>query len=428
MDNNVIQVLIFPAEGINAIELHDALSTCVNVRVFGATSVKRTGRYIFERLFEGLPGISDPDFLARFGDLIRENGIDLVFPTHDTVARFLVENADSVPCKLVSGDRYTADICRSKILTHKLFEDTDFVPVRYLRPDPAGLPCFSKPDEGQGAQGACFVKSIDAMERLDFDGCLVTEFLPGKEYTVDCLTDKDGKLRYVSPRTRDRMMGGVSVSGRTVEADERMLRMAETINDRLHFLGLWYFQVREDRDGNPKLMEISTRCAGSMVLTRARGINLPLLSVYAAMGRDIAVFDNGRDVEMERYFAGSYTISGLSYRTVYIDFDDTVTLNGKVNLNVIRFLYQCRNQGVRVVLLTKHIHDIRESLSRYAISEQLFSEIVPMEEGEHKSLHIKEKDAIFIDNMFAERLEVRKTCGIPVFDVDQVEFLLDRRN
>ena len=223
-------------------------------------------------------------------------------------------------------------------------------------------------------------------------------------------------------------MGGVSVAGRTLPVSDRIRRMAETINSRLHFLGLWYFQVREDKDGNIKLMEISCRCAGSMVLTRAKGINLPLLSVYTALGRDILCFDNGRNVEMERYFAGSYTVEGLSYSTVYIDFDDTVTLNGKVNLNVIRFLYQCRNEGKTVILLTKHIHDIHASLSRYAISESLFSRIVPMEEGERKSAKITTADAIFIDNMFAERLEVSKACRIPVFDVDQVEFLLDRRN
>ena len=428
MVDNPINVLIFPAEGINAVELHDALSTCVNIRLFGASSVRRTGRYVFEHYIPGLPAISEPGFLDRFNEILRENRIDLVFPTHDTVARFLVRNADGIASRIISGDLFTVEVCRSKIRTHDLFKDTDFVPLRHTPETPVGFPLFAKPDEGQGAVGACVVRDERELAGIDPDEYLITEYLPGEEFTVDCLTDDKGALRYVSPRTRTRTMGGVSVAGRTLPVSDRIRRMAETINSRLHFLGLWYFQVREDKHGNIKLMEISCRCAGSMVLTRAKGINLPLLSVYTALGRDILCFDNGRNVEMERYFAGSYTVEGLSYSTVYIDFDDTVTLNGKVNLNVIRFLYQCRNEGKTVILLTKHIHDIHASLSRYAISESLFSRIVPMEEGERKSAKITTADAIFIDNMFAERLEVSKACRIPVFDVDQVEFLLDRRN
>lgn len=430
MASQKINVLVFPAEGINAIELHDALSYCVNISLFGASSVQRHGRYIFENFIPGVPRITEDDFFDKFNDILHQNHINVVFPTHDTVAQFLVVNAGRVDATIISGDLFTTQICRSKIKTHDLFKDTGFVPVRYTGPDanPSDYPLFAKPDDGQGAVGARIIQDVHSLEGIDFEKTLVTEFLPGTEYTVDCLTDHKGELRYVSPRTRNRTMAGVSVSGKTVDTSEEIKHIAETINTRLHFLGLWYFQVREDVHGVLKLMEISARCAGSMVLTRAKGINLPLLSVYAAMGRDIAVFDNGRNVEMERYFTGSYSISGLQYDTVYIDFDDTITLNGKVNLNAIRFLYQCRNQGKKIVLLTRHIYDIRQTLSRYAISEGLFSDIVLLDDGKRKSECINPENAIFIDNMFAERLEVNSMLNIPVFDADQIEFLLDRRN
>lgn len=430
MSSQKINVLVFPSEGINAIELHDALSYCVNISLYGASSVKRHGRYIFENYISGIPNITEEGFIDKFNEILQKNQIDVVFPTHDTVAYSLVMNAGMITAKIISGDLFTAEICRSKIKTHDLFKDTGFVPERFYHPvsEKSIFPLFAKPDEGQGAVGACIIKDQQTLENLDFKRMLITEFLPGTEYTVDCLTDNNGDLRYVAPRTRDRMMAGVSVSGKTVDASEEIRQIAQTINSRLHFLGLWYFQVKEDKDGVLKLMEISTRCAGSMALTRAKGINLPLLSVYSAMGRDIAVFDNGFNVEMERYFTGSYTISGLQYDTVYIDFDDTITLNGKVNLNAIRFLYQCRNKGKNVVLLTRHIHDIHDTLMRYAISESLFSSIVSIDDGKQKSEYISPENAIFIDNMFAERLEVSRMLQIPVYDADQIEFLLDRRN
>ena len=43
-----INVLIFRGGEINSVELHDALSSCVNVKVFGASSVERHGKYIFQ--------------------------------------------------------------------------------------------------------------------------------------------------------------------------------------------------------------------------------------------------------------------------------------------------------------------------------------------------------------------------------------------
>ena len=430
MAPKTINVLVFPAEGMNAIELHDALSYCVNVKVWGASSVCRTGRYIFENYIDGIPNISEDGFLASFRNILGEHSIDIVIPTHDTVAQFLVQHAQDIPAKILSGDLTTVNVCRSKIKTHELFADDGFTPKRYsaASDETVSFPVFVKPDTGQGGQGASIVRTMDELRKVSFTDHLVTEYLPGKEFTVDCLTDFNGDLRHISLRTRERTMAGISVEGSTVPVSERVRSIANTINGRLRFLGLWYFQLREDVSGELKLMEVSTRCAGTMGLTRATGVNLPLLSVYTAMGQPISVTPNEMPVEMERYLTGSYRFKGLSYSRVYLDFDDTVTLHGAVNLNLIRYIYQCRNQGKSVILLTKHTSDILDTLDRLAISPKLFSEIIPIQDNDSKVPYISPENAIFIDNMFKERLEVQRAYHIPVFDVDAVEFLLDRRN
>ena len=430
MTAKTINALIFPAEGMNAIELHDALSYCVNVKVWGASSVCRTGRYIFENYIDGVPTIKEDGFFSAFRQILREHNIDVVFPTHDTVALFLVQHAEEVPSKIISGDLRTVSICRSKIKTHELFANEDFIPKRYYSPadEVISFPLFAKPDTGQGGQGASIIQSIEELGKVNFNDHLVTEYLPGKEYTVDCLTDFKGDLRHISLRTRDRTMAGISVEGTTVPVSDRVRSIANTINNHLHFLGLWYFQLREDNAGKLKLMEVSARCAGTMGLTRATGVNLPLLSVYTAMEQSVSVTPNEMSVDMERYLTGSYRFHGLYYSRVYLDFDDTVTLRGAVNLNLIRFIYQCKNQGKSIILLTRHVTDIYDTLDRLAISPKLFSEIIPVQDNDSKVRYVSPEDAIFIDNMFKERLEVQRAHHIPVFDVDAVEFLLDRRN
>ena len=418
-----VNVLIFPCES-NSNELHDALSYCFNVNVFGASSVSRHGKYIYKNYNCGLPYITAENFIPEFNAYLKKNQIDVVIPQHDTIALFLAEHASEIQAKIVQSNVQTNRVCRSKIKTHSLFADCDFVPVRYGSLDEVVYPAFAKPDVGEGGHGAFVARQRESFVGINFDEFLVTEFLPGKEYTVDCFTDRNGSLRYVSPRSRKRTMAGISVAGQTEPLSDEISRIANTINSRMAFEGLWYFQLREDSCGRLKLMEISVRCAGAMCLTRAKGINLPLLSIYTAMGQDVTVFDNGKNVEMDRTLISRYDLH-IDYQHVYIDFDDTITLRGSVNPLAMYFLYQCHNKGKKVYLLTRHIDDIYESLKKYAISTDLFDRIVHIKDGTSKAEYIDFKDSIFIDNMFKERLDVKERCGIPVFDADGFEFLLD---
>lgn len=422
-------VLIFPAGEINSAELHDALSHNVNVEVFGASSVDRHGAYIFKNYRGGLPFIGKDDFIEEFNKLIDEWKIDFVFPTHDTIALYLSENRDSIHAKIIVAQAQTALICRDKKETYELFADCDFCPKQYRAFDE--FPVFIKPREGQGAKGAYLIKSADDIPSdIVIDDYVISEYLPGDELTVDCLTDSKGKLCACLPRVRNRLMAGVCVAGEALPASREILDIAAAINSRLQFLGLWYFQLKKDSRGRYKLLEISTRCAGAMCLSRARGVNLPLLSVYAAMGKDVSVFENPYTPVMDRTLISRYKIN-YEYKTVYVDYDDTVVEGESVCLPVIRFLYQCRNQGKKIVLLTRHESDhddsVEQSLVSHAISPCLFDEIIKLSFEESKADYIDKDKAIFIDNAYSERKKIYDRLHIPVFDVEGIDVLLDWR-
>lgn len=422
-----IRVLVFPAGEINSVELHDALSTCVNIELYGASSVEKHGKYIYKNYINGLPLISDINFIPYLNELIANYNIDVIFPTHDTVAKYMIDYQESINAKVIAGDKNTTSICRSKIKTHQLFSDWAFIPKRYLSSNGINeFPVFIKPDESQGAIGSKVIYEKKELYDISFNDYLVTEYLPGEEFTIDCLTDNKGILKIISPRSRKRVMAGVSVAGRTEELTEEIELIAQVINTRLKFCGLWYFQIKKDKDKVFKLLEISTRCAGSMCLTRAKGVNIPLLSVYTALGYEIETFTNFYNVEMDRTLIGRYFID-YEYERVYLDFDDTITLNDQINLNTIRFIYQCKNKKKEIVLLTKHTLDLNETLMKFSISKSLFSKIIILNNNEDKINYIDPKSAIFIDNAFKERNSVFKKYGIPVFDVDGIEFLLDWR-
>lgn len=425
-----IRVLVFPAGEINSVELHDALSSCVNIELYGASSSDRHGGFVFQRYISGLPNISEAGFLDAFNAVLEENGIDVVIPTHDDVVLYLTRRRGLLRAKIAAGDARTAEICRDKRETYRLFEDMDFCPKVYDAPPEA--PVFIKPRRGQGGVGAQLLTDAGRSGRdIPLSDYVICEYLPGEEYTVDCFTDRNGRLLAALPRSRQRVFGGVTVRGRSEELTEEIGEIAEAINQRLRFLGLWYFQIKRGADGRFKLLEISARCAGTMCLSRAAGVNLPLLSVYAAAGRDVEILRNSFAVTVDRTLISRYQ-TDLRYRRVYIDLDDTILTRGKVHLPAIRFLYQCANKGTEAVLLTRHAADRGEpaelALRKARIARELFSEIVELPPERPKYAAIDPEGAIFIDNAFAERKAVHDHLGIPVFDVDGIEVLLDWRS
>lgn len=424
-----INVCVFPAEGENAIEICDALATCVNINVFGASSVARHGGFVYKNYTCNLPSIFDKNFDAEFQKYLLENKINIVFSTHDTVSLYLAEHKDKFSAIILNNDLYSAQVCRDKKKTYDLFKDCDFCPCIY--DNLSNLPCFIKPRVGQGAVGAKIIKNkSDISDQICLDDYVITEYLPGKEVTVDCLTELNGNLAAVLPRSRDRLQAGISISGTALHLSEEIHDIADVINQRLKFTGLWYFQLKADVNGKYKLLEVSMRCAGTMCLSRARGVNLPLLSVYTAMGMPISIIENPYNLKLDRAFISRYNID-YTYDTVYIDYDDTIIVRGKVCLPIIKFLYQCKNQNIKVILLTRHneCHNntLRDDLKAHCISDLLFDEIIELEKTDRKSDFINNRKSVFIDNAFQERKAVYEKHKIPVFDVDGIEVLLDWR-
>ena len=163
-----------------------------------------------------------------------------------------------------------------------------------------------------------------------------------------------------------------------------------------------------------------------MNLYRNLGVNFPLLTVYDLIGRDVEILPNDFEIEVDRALFNRYRI-GYEYNIVYIDFDDTIVVNGHVNPFMMMCLYSLINKGKKIVLLTRHEGNLPNTLSEHRISPTLFDQIIHLKSHEKKSSYVTKSKSIFIDNAFSERKEVMEICRIPVFDVDAVQSLLDWR-
>lgn len=419
-------ILVFPCGSEIGLEIHRSLKFSRHITLYGANSVDDHGRFVFENYDSGLPFFNEDGFIDELKALIKEHSIDAVYPAMDAVIAFLKDKEDELGCKVIAPSKEVTEICVSKIKTYNLLSESILVPKVYPSFEEVDqFPVFLKPDIGYGSRGVLKVSTIEeGQDHLSrYPTCLISEYLPGKEYTVDCFTDRNGKLLYHGARERKRVMNGISVN--TVPFEERKQEIAEiveTVNAKIPFSGAWFIQLKENSEGELALLEIAARLGGSSSLNRNLGVNFALLSVFNTFGLDVEVFTNGYAIELDRALDNKYKLS-ISYDTVYCDFDDCLIFGDKVNTQLLSFLYQCFNDRKKLILVTKHERDIHETLGQMRLNS-IFDEIIHLKSGERKYPHMTNKNSIFIDDSHVERKEAFTNLGIPVFAPDNIECLL----
>ena len=117
----------------------------------------------------------------------------------------------------------------------------------------------------------------------------------------------------------------------------------------------------------------------------------------------------------------------LEYSTVFVDLDDTLVLDGRVNVDVVRFLYQARNQGKRIVVITRHAGDPLETLRACPARRDCPTRSCTWTARRPRRRPSTAADAILIDDSFGERKDVAERLGIPTFDTNMIEVLIDDR-
>jgi hypothetical protein len=393
----------------------------------GGSSVSDHGEFAFPDYIGHLPFVSDPGFIDGIAKVVKERGIDIIYPTMDSVILALVEGVDRLGCALLSPKIDTVRICSQKLLTYEALRCVLPVPRIFInRGEITKFPVFVKPNVGYGARGAY---RADTQEELlqkayGLNDPLICEYLPGEELTVDCFTDYTGTLRFCRSRKRMRVLNGVSVRSEADWADHpELIEWARAISTRLSMRGAWFFQMKRRENGTLVLLEVACRIGGGAGTYRAAGVNLPLLSLYDAFQIPVGIDTQPIGIVRDASIVSKYKLD-ISYSEVYIDLDDCLLVDGKVNVILLQFIYQCINSNKSVYLLTRHDIDPRKELEKARLLG-FWDGIFHIGKDEKKSSRIRSRNSIFIDDSFSERREVREALGIPVFSLDAIECLLD---
>ena len=425
-------VLIFPSGSGVAKEIFDALKYIRDVNLIGGDGPEENfTSFLFQHTEFGIPHINkEHELIDRLNTIIDTYQVDFIYPAYDKVHWFLSNNRDRINCPIIISSHQTCDICMSKSKTYELLKDIIPVPIRMTETDPSLIvyPCFLKPDDGCGSRNSYILENEDDYRYYTkkIKNAIICEYLPSEEFTIDCFTNKRGELLFSQGRMRKKTVSGMSIY--TIEPNIDFTQYAESINKVLSFNGAWFFQMKYDINGQLKLLEVAPRIAGAMSHYRNKGINFPLITLRQFQGQDInnVLYNHSIQIECYKVYENKFK-SNVSYKTAFIDLDDTLIIKNKVNLEMMRFLYDARNKGIILILLTRNPSSCTV-LDKYKIHTNLFEQIIYVSPTMCKCDFIT-PESIFIDDSFKERSDVyNKYPDTPVYGIDMVESLLTSKH
>ncbi|MEN6553020.1 MAG: ATP-grasp domain-containing protein [Methanobacterium sp.] len=423
-------ILVFPGGTEIGLEIWNSLKDCKEVELFSAGSpVSNHAPYVFKN-HSIIPDIHDEKWIDVLNDVVKKNNIHYIFPGYDDVLLALSQNSAQINAEIITSPPKTCIVTRSKSKTYELFKGIIPVPKTFENiSEVKKFPVFIKPDKGQGSQHAKIVSDPDLLNCMlkNHSDLIILEYLPGKEYTIDCFSHKGDELLFCSGRERIRTKNGISMNSKPVPSNMNKIfqRFASKISELLELHGAWFFQLKQDSEGKYKLLEIAPRISGTMATHRVLGVNFPLLSIYEKEGFEVDILINKNAVEIDRALTNCYK-HDICYDKVYVDLDDTLIVKNKINTQIIKFLYQAINEGCQIILISKTVNDVKSYLKKWKI-ECIFDKVIILKKEDSKSDYIKPKNAIFIDDSFSERKSVFLRHGIPTFDSSMVEILIDNR-
>lgn len=299
-------------------------SVCITVADANPAAV---GRYLSGD-FETIPYATDPSFTDVVLSLCRKKNIHAILPL---VTKELIPLAQRIKefelagAKLLISPIESLEIANNKSRLYQ-FLDWRGIPVPAFKVVetidqfrialnelgyPARQVCF-KPSISNGSRGfriiseqineadllfnykpnTTYIKFNDIIRILSsgsFPELLISEYLPGEEYSADCLANH-GESILIVPRLRKKMINGISVEGEFIN-EESIISYCRQIIKELHLHGNIGIQVKKSETGKFLILEINPRVQGSISAALGAGVNLPLLAIKQELGLPIQKID-----------------------------------------------------------------------------------------------------------------------------------------
>jgi len=242
-----------------------------------------------------VPRIDDPDYVPALQELCARHDVGAIVPLTDLDIEVLaIARADGRLPQALVPDPGIAAATYDKYETHLLLERLGFPsPPTVLPGEPApSYPVMVKPRRGSGARS--IHPARDAAQAAFFcdyveEPVMVQRLMDGPEFSIDLLSDRDGRCLNAIPRTMIESRGGESIKG-TVIDDPELVDLASRLVDALGVRGPCTVQVFRDREIGLGVTDVNTRFGGAYpapMYAALPGRTYPELIVAMARGEHV---------------------------------------------------------------------------------------------------------------------------------------------
>ena len=243
-----------------------------------------------------VPLIKDPAYVPALRALCDEFGVGAVVPLTDLDIEVLAlaRERGELPEALVPGSD-TARATYDKYEAHLTLQRLGFPSPPTVLPGEAvdSYPVMLKPRRGSGAES--IHRADDAGEAAFFARYLrdkdpmVQRLMQGPEFSIDCLSDKEGRCLNAIPRSMIESRGGESIKG-TVLDDPELVDLGRRVVEALGVRGPCTVQAFRDREIGLGITDVNTRFGGAFpapMFAAYDGRQYPELIVRMAAGEPV---------------------------------------------------------------------------------------------------------------------------------------------
>lgn len=303
------------------------------------------GRHISDAFYQ-VPPRTDPTYLGRILNICEEEHVDVYYALGEEEALAASRNRaafDAIGVGVITpGPPEMVAIATNKCLWHDFFAregvphadyrtiesvDTIAAAARAL-----GYPdndVVIKPSASKGGRGAriitardlsyeyyqdrsepaktsldSFMNMLSPLPKDKFMPLLAMEYLPGTLYSVDVLS-RSGQTMHVVPKIRIAGSASNTTVGQ-VDLNPDTIRLAQLACAAFRFSFLQNYEMKLDRNGQPRIYDINPRGGASLALCAAAGANIAYYAVKMAIGEEVPCKSVRNGVRMTRFYSEYY--------------------------------------------------------------------------------------------------------------------------
>ncbi len=241
-----------------------------------------------------VPLIDDPSYVPALREMCERYGVGVVVPLTDLDIEVLAAARAAGELPALVPDPEIARATYDKYETHRLL-------LRHGLPSPPtvlpgepieAFPVLVKPRKGSGARS---IHRADDPQAAEFfvtyvpEPTMVQRLMDGPEFSIDTLSDTDGRCLNAIPRTMIESRGGESIKGEVID-DVELIAFGRRVVEALGVRGPCTVQVFRDREIGLGITDVNTRFGGAFpapMYAALPGRTYPELIVRMARGERV---------------------------------------------------------------------------------------------------------------------------------------------